>query len=253
MQKIEENYSPALGFVPRPGVRISSGRLEAAPRPNFWNIRQMRFSVSLDDYYSLRHGASETTQWLVSPFSLEFNGGEEISYEWARNTERLFEPWEIHEGVTVATGRHQFSSHTVRGSTSPTKPFIFGADYATGSFYSGTRKELGLEFTWRRNRHFSTGAEVEQNWIRLKEGNFNAVLIMSRLDYSFTPFIALTNFVQYDTDSRNLGWQSRLRWIMTPGNEFFIVLNQGWQRDELDRFESAQTRFRVKLNYTFRF
>jgi hypothetical protein len=33
--KIEENFNPALGFVPRPGVRISSGRIEAAPRPNF--------------------------------------------------------------------------------------------------------------------------------------------------------------------------------------------------------------------------
>ncbi len=251
--KIEENYDPALGFVPRPGVRISSGRLEAAPRPNFWNIRQMRFSASLDDYYSLRHGASETTQLLVSPFSWEFNGGEEISYEWARNTERLFEPWEIHDGITVAAGRHQFSTHTFRGSTSRTKPLSFGADWATGSFYSGTRKELGLEFTWRRNHHLSTGMEMEQNWIRLKEGSFYAVLLMCRLDYAFTPLIGLTNFVQYDTDSRNLGLQSRLRWILTPGNEFFIVLNQGWQQDPLDRFQSAQTRFRVKLNYTFRF
>ncbi len=251
--KIEENFNPALGFVPRPGVRISSGRLEAAPRPNFWSIRQMRFSASYDDYYNLRQGASETAQLLVSPFSWEFNGGEEISYEWARNTERLFEPWEIHDGITVAMGKHQFSSHTVRGSTSRTKPLSFGADFATGSFYSGTRKELGLEFTWRKNRHLSTDMEMEQNWIRLKEGSFNAVVLICRLDYSFTPFIALTNFVQYDTDSRNIGLQSRLRWILTPGNEFFIVLNQGWQQDQLDRFQSAQTRFRVKLNYTFRF
>jgi hypothetical protein len=31
------------------------------------------------------------------------------------------------------------------------------------------------------------------------------------------------------------------------------VFNQGWEQDRLDRFQSAQTRFRVKLNYTFRF
>ena len=251
--KIEENYYPALGFVPRPGVRISSGRIEAAPRPDFWNIRQMRFSLSYSDYYNLRHRASETTQLQVSPVSLEFNGGEELSYEWSRNTEWLFEPWEIRDGITVPAGKQEFSSHTVRGSSSQTKPFSIGADFATGSFYSGTRKELGIELTWRKNRHLSTALELEQNWIELKEGGFKAVLLMYRLDYSFTPFIGLTNFVQYDTDSQNIGLQSRLRWILTPGNEFFIVFNQGWEQDRLDRFQSAQTRFRVKLNYTFRF
>ena len=76
---------------------------------------------------------------------------------------------------------------------------------------------------------------------------------MYRLDYSFTPFISLANFVQYDTESQNIGLQSRLRWILTPGNEFFVVLNHAWQEDTFDRFEAAQTRFRVKFNYTFRF
>ena len=251
--KIEENFNPALGFVPRPGVRISSGRIETAPRPNFWNIRQMQFTVDFSDYYSLRQRASETGQFQVSPLSIEFNGGEELSYEWERSTERLFEPWEIQDGIIVPVGRQVFSSHRVRGSSSRTKPFSIDADFATGSFYSGTRKEFELELTWRKNRHLSTALEMEQNWIRLKEGSFNATVLMYRLDYSFTPFIGLTNFVQYDTDSQNIGLQSRLRWILTPGNEFFIVFNQGWEQDRLDRFESAQTRFRVKFNYTFRF
>ena len=76
---------------------------------------------------------------------------------------------------------------------------------------------------------------------------------MYRLDYSFTPFITVANFVQYDTESRNVGLQSRLRWILRPGNEFFIVLNHAWQENQFNRFEAAQTRFRVKFNYTFRF
>jgi hypothetical protein len=32
-----------------------------------------------------------------------------------------------------------------------------------------------------------------------------------------------------------------------------VVLNHAWQQDQFDRFVAAQTRFRVKLNYTFRF
>jgi len=32
-----------------------------------------------------------------------------------------------------------------------------------------------------------------------------------------------------------------------------VVLNHAWQEDAFDRFEAAQTRLRVKMNYTFRF
>jgi hypothetical protein len=59
--------------------------------------------------------------------------------------------------------------------------------------------------------------------------------------------------VQYATESQNIGLQSRLRWILKPGNEFFVVLNHAWQEDQFNRFESAQTRFRIKFNYAFRF
>jgi hypothetical protein len=59
--------------------------------------------------------------------------------------------------------------------------------------------------------------------------------------------------VQYDTDSQNIGLQSRLRWILRPGNELYFVINHAWREEEFDRFVAAQTHVRVKLNYTFRF
>jgi hypothetical protein len=137
--------------------------------------------------------------------------------------------------------------------TSQSRPFSLRNHFKSGSFYSGTLRGYEFELTWRKDRHLTTSFTWEQNWIRLKEGNFNTSLVIYRLDYSFTPFITLANFVQYDTDSRNIGLQSRLRWILKPGNEFFVVFNQNWQENELDRFQSALTRFQVKLNYVFRF
>jgi hypothetical protein len=127
------------------------------------------------------------------------------------------------------------------------------SSFGTGTFFSGPRTRYDVEFTWRKNRHFTTSFRIDQNWLDLEEGELNTTLMAYRLDYGFTPFISLANFVQYDTDSRNIGLQSRFRWILKPGNEFFVVFNNNWQENELDRFESAQTRFRVKLNYTFRF
>jgi len=137
--------------------------------------------------------------------------------------------------------------------SSHSRPFAVKTDFSTGSFFSGKRHKYFGEFTWKKNSHLTAAFAIEKNWVRLPQGDFDTSLVIGRLDYSFTPFISLANFAQYDTDSRNVGLQSRLRWILKPGNEFFVVLNHSWQENSLDRFESYQTRFRVKLNYVFRF
>lgn len=251
--KIGENFEPAMGFMPRRGVRLSSLNTELRPRPKFWNIRQMSFEFEYADYYNLEHRSSETREVSFTPFQWRFHSGEFISYDWTRNVERLYEEWEIFDGVSLPAGEYTFATHGIGFESSQNKPLSIGMDLKTGSFFSGTRREVEVDLTWRKDRHLSTSLAWEQNWVRLDEGKFNTSLVMYRLDYAFTPLISLANFVQYDTESRNIGLQSRLRWILQPGNEFFVVLNHAWQENRYDRFESAQTRFRVKLNYTFRF
>ncbi len=252
---IGENYNPTLGFVPRDGVRISSFDGEIAPRPRFWGIRQMSFEFAYRDYFSTAHGDWETKELTLTPFQWRMNSGEFMGYEWTQSHEQLFEPWLISpgNGISIPAGKYEFKTHGFMFMSSQSRPFAVRARFDTGSFFSGTRRRYDAELVWKKDRHFTTSFSIEQNWVSLAEGDFDTTLVGCRLDYSFTPFITLANFVQYDTDSRNLGLQSRLRWILKPGNEFFIVLNQNWQENELDRFESAQTRFRVKLNYTFRF
>lgn len=252
---IGENYNPALGFVPRTGVRISSVTAEVSPRPEAWGIRQLSFEVNYNDYYSLVQQDWESKELRLNPVRIQTESGEMIGYDYTRNEEQLFEPWTIsyRSDITLPAGTYTFGAHKFFLFTSESRPISLHADFASGTFYSGTRHEFGGELIWRKDRHLTASFNWEQNWIRLPEGDFNTSLVMYRLDYSFTPFITLANFVQYDTESANIGLQSRLRWIFTPGREIFVVLNHNWQENELDRFESSQTRFRVKLNYAFRF
>jgi hypothetical protein len=252
---IGENYIPALGFVPRNGVRISSFNSELSPRPGFWGIRQKSFKLSYTDYFSTKWGAWQTRELGLTPFQWKMNSGAFLGYDWKRSQEQLFEPWAIkpQKGIVLPAGAYSFNVHKLLFMSPQSRPLSIRNDFSIGSFYSGTLKRYFGELTWRKSRHLTAAFAIEQNWIRLDEGNFNTSLLMSRMDYSFTPFITLANFVQYDTESKNIGLQSRLRWIMNPGNEFFVVLNHSWQENDLDRFEASQTRFRVKLNYVFRF
>ena len=74
-----------------------------------------------------------------------------------------------------------------------------------------------------------------------------------RFDYNFSTNVSWANLVQYDSESRILGVQSRFRWILKPGNDLFIVLNRGWYRREFDnRYLPSFDKGSVKLQYTFR-
>jgi hypothetical protein len=67
--------------------------------------------------------------------------------------------------------------------------------------------------------------------------------------------LSLSNLVQYDNRSRNVGWQSRVRWTLQPGNDLFVAFNQGWiQEDDRDRrFRTQDTKVSAKFQYSFRF
>jgi hypothetical protein len=251
-QEIGENFNPALGFVRRTGVRNTRGNFMFRPRPEMWGIRQLEFGVNVNRFYSLTERRTESSGLNFNVIEVEFNDGSSVEYALRRNFERLFRPFEIHDEVTIPTGDYTFHTHDIAYQSSPTRPVQWEVSYETGPFYSGTSKELNTEVSWR-NRNITTSFELQQYWVDLMEGEFTTRLGLFRFDYSFSPLITLTNFVQYDTDSRNMGLQSRLRWIVRPGNEVFFVMNHSWQKNPLDRFDALTNDVRAKINYTFRF
>ncbi len=252
-QTIGENFNPALGFLTRKGVRTNSVSTEFSRRPKkLWRLRKVNLGFDYTDYYNLSQHALETRQVSTTPY-VQLNGGGQIGFSWTRNYDRLFQPWTISRGVTLPAGEYTYDRFRPMTMSATSKPVYFSLTGEFGRFYSGTNSNVNLSITWKTNRNLTQALSLRGNWVRLKEGRFNAHLASYRLVYSFTPFITLSNYVQYDTVSRNIGLQSRLRWILRPGNEFFIVLNHAWQEDQFDRFEAAQARFRAKVNYTFRF
>jgi hypothetical protein len=76
------------------------------------------------------------------------------------------------------------------------------------------------------------------------------------LVYAFNPNLVLSNFLQYDTESQNVGNNMRLRWTLKPGNDLFVVWNRGWQRLLLSRNDLSvvpdKDVLAVKLRWTFR-
>ena len=65
---------------------------------------------------------------------------------------------------------------------------------------------------------------------------------------------ALVNSATLFTQSRIVGWQSRFRWILTPGNDLYVVYTRNWYEDPLQRRTYTLDRsLASKLLYTHRF
>jgi hypothetical protein len=91
--------------------------------------------------------------------------------------------------------------------------------------------------------------------VDLAEGRFETRLYRLVADTQFSPFMYLVNNVQYDSVSRVLGWQSRFRWILKPGNDIFFVYTHNWidPLDPASRFATLNRRAAAKAVYTKRF
>jgi hypothetical protein len=92
----------------------------------------------------------------------------------------------------------------------------------------------------------------------LPEGDFNADLVASRIRVGLSPDLDLSSFVQYDTESRNLGTNTRLRWTFHPLGDLFVVYNHNLARGAApgtlnQSWMFANNELLAKVKYGFRY
>jgi hypothetical protein len=142
----------------------------------------------------------------------------------------------------------------VYGQTAGRRMFSINGRYEVGDFYSGTRNEQQATVNVRLRPGLFMQMTGQWNRIELPEGSFTTKLYRFTGEAQFSPFMALVNNIQYDTQSAVLGWQSRFRWILTPGNDLYLVYTHNWLDDPVrERFESLDRRMASKILYTYRF
>jgi hypothetical protein len=253
---IGKDFKPALGFVARSNVNKLDVRLEYNPRlKNFLNVRQMFNEFGYTRYTRADTGEVESWRLFTAPINWQFNSGDRFEFNWVPTYERLFQPFEIADNVTLPTGEYRFTRYRLELWTASKRKWRVENTVWFGSFYSGHSTQVEAAFTYRLAPHLQFGVTTDQTFARLKEGNFVARIFALRADYSFTPNLTVSNLVQFDNESRNMGWQSRVRWILRPGNDLFVVFNQGWEQNERGgiNFRTTGTKIAGKLQYTFRF
>jgi hypothetical protein len=251
-KEIDPDFRPALGFVSRTDVRKTDLHAAFMPRPGRRGIRQLFFEAA-GQYVSDTSG--RTLDWMaeVSPLGFQTESGDKASFLWIPQFERLDQPFEVQPGVVIPPGDYRYTAWMTEVETAGGRRWVAEAEVRWGSFYDGDLTRVEGRLDLKPSAHVVVGARGEWSRGALPAGRFTAKVLAGRLDLNFSPNLGWSNLVQYDTDSRELGAQSRLRWRIRPGSDLFVVFNRGWIREDDGTYRPYFDRGSAKLQHTFRF
>ncbi len=254
-QEIGENYRAGIGFVPRLGIKENYAEAALGPRPNKFGILQINFRVG-GDFITDFDNSLLTREIPLTPFELALISGDKFIFSSISKYEFLDEDFNIfpRDSISISAGTYNFWRHSIKIQSAQRRRIWFQPEYVWGSFFDGYRHDFQFAFGYKINTPIFVGMEYQLNKVFLPEGDFETQIYRVNANIFFGPDISLTNYIQYDNVSQKMGWQTRFRWILKPGNEILFVWNSTlYELPENNRFMVQESSTRLKLNYNIRF
>jgi hypothetical protein len=253
-----DDYDPAVGFVTRNGFRRVEPRIGWEPRPAINWIRSFDFSAQFRHLESITTGIAEERQWQFKVFGVELESQDNFEIDFQRQFEYLDEQFEISDGIFIKEGTYKNWEQSISARTASRRVLSGRVQVRRGGFWSGDQTQFSIGLDIRSSPGVLLSAQVENNNVDLPQGSFDANLVRLGGEWNITPLANLTGNIQYDDVSKIVGLFMRARWIITPGNDLYLVFTQNWQNlsdglfTQNREFETLSRGASIKLNYTYR-
>ncbi len=249
-RRFGKDFNPALGFIAQTGVHDSIAWIGRRWRPDFID------SIYLELFTSQRinlNGEVDSTFWNLPFMFVESNSQDWIGASPLQlGREQIFEPFEITDGVIIPVGDYRTRRFFIDAGTSDHRPLNAQINFSGGEFFDGTRTFIGGTVGWRPSSHFNLEAEYGKNMIRLPHGDFEVNIAVMTLNVLISPSLTWNIVTQWDNVSDTFGLNSRIRWTINPGNDLFLVFNQGVDTSD-GSWRPISSEISTKLSWTFRF
>jgi len=254
-REVQANFDPAMGFVSRTDYRRYTPNLTYSPRPrnNRW-IRSFMFRGEFD-VLTDTNNRMLTREINLTVFQAELHSQDRLTltvnpeYQWLRPSEDS----SISDIELPVGSEYSFTRYGINLNTASRRMLSIQSNVELGPFYSGRRQQYSLTLNVRIRTGLIVQNTFQYNKINLAEGRVQTRLFRVTPEWQLSPWMSFVNNFQYDSVSRILGWQSRFRWILKPGNDFYFVYTQNWTDDPIAGFATLERRVSTKAIYTRRF
>jgi hypothetical protein len=252
-------YDPTLGFVTRNNFRRLEPRVGWSPRPALSWIRNLDFSAQFRNQWQLGSGVLEEQELSLKVIGVSFESGDGIDLDFTRTREFLESDFEISQDVVIPGGLdYSWWEYRLNGRTAGRRKVSLFGGVTVGGFWAGDQIQYGGRVSFRPNPGVSLSTNVQINDVSLPYGDFTAGVYELEGTWTPNPWVSFTNQLQYDDQSGLVGLFARLRWIVTPGSDIYLVYTHNWQNLGEGLFDRTDlvTLSRggsIKANYTYRF
>jgi hypothetical protein len=246
---IQENFSPPMGFVPRPNIKRTQAEASYSPRPNIRHIRQLDIQLSTE-YISNQTGGLEERQTDVR-FQAEFESGDEIQFQAARSFERLREEFDIEGGTVIPPGDYYSNEYQLSFEGYDGRAISGEVQLGIEDFYGGrqTSLEFGPQFIITSN--LSIDPSYEWNRISMPNGvRFSTHEFNGSVNYAFNRRWLTRTTVQLNSQDQEYLFNFRLNYIFRPGDDIFVVYNETRNYGSAITSRLQDRAFIVKFTYS---
>lgn len=246
------DFNPEVGFLEREAYQMLYTEIQFNPRPSFipWMQQAQIKPVDINYFWDDRTGKLQTLKMEFRPLGFGTTSGEFIEFNIFRFGERLSDPFEISEGVTVPVDTYWFTRYEVKGFTYQARPLSLEYGVTWGDFLDGSRNSYEGELTWRTGKYLSLSADYDYHTFDLANGSFDVHEIGGRASFAFTPELFGSLFGQWNSETEEILVNFRVNWIPAPGTDLFFVVNQAVETQN-QRWNPSHTSVLTKLVWRF--
>tara|TARA_B100001057_G_scaffold208204_1_gene208882 strand:+ start:7231 stop:9414 length:2184 start_codon:yes stop_codon:yes gene_type:complete len=247
-----DDFEPAMGFVSRTGGQSSSiSSSYSLKLEDHSLIDDLTFGVAYNRY-DLLDGGLDSEEVNLKIIEFRTHEGDRFDFSVEIEREVLTTPFEIVDGIEIATGDYQGIEFEIEWSTSAKRPFFMEMEIEYGDYYAGDAWKFESELAYRPNRYarFEVGGEFTN--ADMPVGDFDVWTTFLGVRLTPNTKLSFNSVTQYDNLSKSMGLNNRIRYIIKPGSDLYLVFNQGYDREE-GSFKSTRTESISKLGWTFQF
>ncbi|MEN8249296.1 MAG: DUF5916 domain-containing protein, partial [Bacteroidota bacterium] len=248
--RLGDAFEPSLGFVPRNAMNSYRLGVTYAPRPDWKWLRQMRNQLYASYITDLK-GNWESYRVFTAPINWRLESGDRVEANVMPTGERFVKDETI-AGLTIPAGSYHYMRYRLEMEFAAKRKLNGQASWWFGSFFDGMLNTYELTLNWNPLNVLTFEFLGTRNVGSLPFGDIDQTLVGGRVRFNITPDLQLNSFVQYDTDSKSVGVNSRLHYIFLPLGDIFVVFNHNTAQDLNDNWQLDNSQLIVKARYTFR-
>ncbi|MFT4802676.1 MAG: hypothetical protein ACI93N_002457 [Flavobacteriaceae bacterium] len=252
---VGDNYESDLGFLRRTDIFKITPKIERTFWPIESAIQKHSFSITPIFIWKPDLNFKNSDYAVISRWQANFKNTGEFTAEMYNRFTYLFsafDPTGTDGAIALPIdSSYKYTTVNLGYRSDKRKTLSYQIEPSIGTFFNGKKYSFEANLAWRIQPKFSGSLQINYDKINLPDPYPDASiwLIGPKVDLTFNKSIFWSTFIQYSSQQKNVGINTRLQWRFAPLSDLFIVYNDNYFSNGFTpRFKSLNLKLTYWLN-----